>query len=106
MDDPVEQALKDLSLACRNARLGYDWIDPRIEAIREAFAEVQARAEGAERDSRRLDALEIEVAEGGPIVLHNGEGTAHRGLGMANTGRTLRQAIDALCALQEPTHAG
>lgn len=57
-----------------------------------------ARMEAAEADTRRLDALEAEIMEDGPIALHNGEGPGglHRGLGMANTGRTLRQAIDAL----------
>ncbi|MDX1555490.1 MAG: hypothetical protein R3212_05635 [Xanthomonadales bacterium] len=48
-------------------------------------------------DARRLDALERDVAIDGPLILHNGEGISpRRGLGLSNTNRTLRQAIDAL----------
>lgn len=55
------------------------------------------------RDSARLDALEADIAAHGPIVLHNGEvcAAARRGLGLSNTGRTLRQALDQF---MEPHH--
>jgi hypothetical protein len=76
-----------------------DWAN-RILAIASSL-------EGQVEDSARLDALELDVAEEGPIVLHNGEGTSgnYRGLGMANTGRTLRDAIDGLRLYVKPVRA-
>jgi len=50
----------------------------------------------AARDSERLDILEKEIKQS-PILMHNsGETCGYRGLGLANTGRSLRQAIDDL----------
>lgn len=50
------------------------------------------------KDSARLDSLEADIAKYGPITLHNGEGikACQRGLGMANIGRSLRDAIDGM----------
>lgn len=46
-------------------------------------------------DTRRLDALEKDVNEHGPLLLHNLRTTGNfRGLGLASTGRSLRKAID------------
>lgn len=50
--------------------------------------------EAAREDAERLDWLEDETSPG--IRLHSGDfrNDEHIGLGIANTGRTLRQAID------------
>lgn len=46
-------------------------------------------------DTARLDALEKDVNERGPLLLHNLRVTGNfRGLGLASTGRSLRKAID------------
>lgn len=82
------------------------WAVIRAElcALTDGLITQRQRAEAAEQDARRLDALEIDVAENGPLVLHNGEGTGgsgYRGLGMANTGRMLRQGIDAIATTEQ-----
>lgn len=84
-----------------------DWSE-RTRTIAENMQASEAIAsslEGQAKDSARLDALERDIAEDGPIVLHNGEGTSgnYRGLGMANTGRTLRDAIDGLALYVYPS---
>lgn len=63
---------------------------------------------GPSADTRRLDALEAFVNREGGIVLHNGGVSTHGrlpypGLGLSNTGRTLRVAIDS--SLQSETGA-
>ncbi len=69
----------------------------------EAIAAWNTRAHSAEiagalRDAERLDALErlLESTNDGMILLHNGNGAGRgiTGLGLQNTGRSLRQAID------------
>lgn len=48
----------------------------------------------AEADARRLDWLEAMGNLRGGLLLHNEDNTGRVGLGLANTGRTLRVAID------------
>jgi hypothetical protein len=46
------------------------------------------------KDAARLDYLEAE-ANREPLLLHSGQsGLGYRGIGLANIGRSLRQAID------------
>jgi hypothetical protein len=51
-----------------------------------------------EADAARLDALESFVQDNGALVLHRGLNFTHgaAGLGLSNTGRTIRQAVDQL----------
>lgn len=63
--------------------------------------EMRAELEAARVDAERLDWLESFVNATDGIVLHNGgykfneHDLGYVGLGLANTGRTLRAAIDA-----------
>lgn len=52
----------------------------------------------ASEDTARLDELERVANAAGGIHLHNGSHTGCNGLGLAGTGRTLRQAVDAMRA--------
>lgn len=57
-------------------------------------------------DSERIDYLQRAVDVGGAILLHNGEGrgSGFVGLGLKNTGRTLRQAIDQCLEADQAMH--
>lgn len=58
------------------------------------FAAIDEALSEALEDARRMDELAAFVAKE-PLLLHNGEpGMGYAGLGLANIGRTLRQAID------------
>lgn len=71
-----------------------DAIAAAVNFLRTHSAEIA----GALRDAERLDALErlLESTNDGMILLHNGNGAGRgiTGLGLQNTGRSLRQAID------------
>lgn len=77
----------------------YEGIDARegrdefaVNFLRTHHAELEAVV----RDKQRLDFLQREVDQIGAYLLHNGQGSGKgfTGLGLKNTGRTLRQAID------------
>lgn len=87
MDDLIEY-LRDVS---ENANLPLTmWV---------MLAQAADALEAAREDTERLDALEELVAEqrDKTLMLHHGRDPssyAYAGLGLSNTGRTLRQAID------------
>jgi hypothetical protein len=69
--------------------------DAVIREAVEAGARIDASPKGGS-DAARLDALEKLVDDSGALLLHHGceSGRGFNGLGLRNTGRTLRQAID------------
>lgn len=82
-----------------------------IVAAVNALPALLERLEAAGRDAVVLDALQSHIDKHGGIVLHNGTyGAPYNGLGLANTKRTLRQAVCELigldAAMKEPNHEG
>lgn len=69
--------------------------------------EEPALASGGWTDKHRLDYLEAEVRENGPLLIHNTTGSddprwqGYRGRGLGLLSRTLRQAIDSMAGLDE-----
>lgn len=75
----------------------FDKLRLENERLRKKVRELEsARPEAPQNaDTARLDALEKDVNERGPLLLHNLRVTGNfRGLGLASTGRSLRKAID------------
>ncbi|HZF98296.1 MAG TPA: hypothetical protein VEY92_08650 [Pseudoxanthomonas sp.] len=70
----------------------------RADVLRLRIEQAEARAASAEQDAARLDALELLVDQQPDkmLLLHhgNGAGKGITGLGLSNTRRSLRHAID------------
>lgn len=96
-DEEALAVLRDCAEVCKDE--GLHWTAERIES---AIAYLTQRLAAVDEDAALLDALESDIGAIGPILLHNGVHEKFqfpcRGLGIANTGRTLRQAVAQLTA--------
>lgn len=99
-------AYKDAHPNCGGVMPEVDYVKAREQAA-EFLREFGGEIAGLAADKARLDALELYVHEYGGIILHDGNCDGDfGGLGLRNTGRTLRKAIDQSCLPDLASGAG